>query len=452
VFKKILIANRGEIALRVIRACRELGIQTVAIHSEADAASLHVRFADESVCVGPADATLSYRNIPNILSAAEITGAEAIHPGYGFLAENSHFAEVCESAGIKFIGPFPECISLMGDKAKARETMMKKGIPVIPGSEGKVANEKEAVEIAKKIGYPVIIKAVAGGGGRGMRVVHREEDLAKSFQTAQTEAKTAFGDDGVYVEKYFIDPRHIEVQVLADEKGKVIYLGERDCSIQRRHQKLIEESPSPVVDDRLRRELGRAALEAVSASHYVNAGTVEFLLDKDHNFYFIEMNTRIQVEHPITEMVCGIDLVKEQIKIAAGRSLDFKQSQIKLRGHSFECRINAEDPEKFTPSPGTITTFHLPGGPGVRVDSAIYLNSVVTPYYDSLIAKLIVHAGTRDEAIAKMRGALSEFVVEGIKTTLPLHKRVFDDPAFIKGRFSTNFLERFLSSLSLPLQ
>jgi acetyl-CoA carboxylase biotin carboxylase subunit len=451
-FKKILIANRGEIALRVIRACRELGIQTVAIHSEPDAASLHVRFADESVCIGPADATLSYRNIPNILSAAEITGAEAIHPGYGFLAENSHFAEVCESAGIKFIGPFPECISLMGDKAKARETMMKKGIPVIPGSEGKVANEKEAIEIAKKIGYPVIIKAVAGGGGRGMRVVHREEDLAKSLQTAQMEAKTAFGDDGVYIEKYFIDPRHIEVQVLADEKGKVIYLGERDCSIQRRHQKLIEESPSPVVDDRLRRELGRAALEAVSASHYVNAGTVEFLLDKDHNFYFIEMNTRIQVEHPITEMVSGIDLVKEQIKIAAGRSLEFKQNQIKLRGHSFECRINAEDPEKFTPCPGTITSFHLPGGPGVRVDSAIYLNSVVTPYYDSLIAKLIVHAGTRDEAIAKMRGALSEFVVEGIKTTLPLHKRVFDDPAFIKGRFSTNFLERFLSSLSLPLQ
>jgi len=452
VFKKILIANRGEIALRVIRACRELGIQTVAIHSEADATSLHVRFADESVCVGPADATLSYRNIPNILSAAEITGAEAIHPGYGFLAENSHFAEVCESAGIKFIGPFPECISLMGDKAKARETMMKKGVPVIPGSEGKVAGEKEAIEIAKKIGYPVIIKAVAGGGGRGMRVVHRQEDLAKALQTAQLEAKTAFGDDGVYVEKYFIDPRHIEVQVLADEKGKVIYLGERDCSIQRRHQKLIEECPSPVVDDRLRRELGRAALEAVSASHYVNAGTVEFLLDKDHNFYFIEMNTRIQVEHPITEMVCGIDLVKEQIKIAAGRSLEYKQSQIKLRGHSFECRINAEDPEKFTPSPGTITSFHLPGGPGIRVDSGIYLNGIVSPYYDSLIAKLIVHAGTRDEAIAKMRGALSEFVVEGIKTTLPLHKRVFEDPAFIKGRFSTNFLERFLSSLSLPLQ
>ncbi|MFY9269342.1 MAG: acetyl-CoA carboxylase biotin carboxylase subunit [Candidatus Manganitrophaceae bacterium] len=451
-FKKILIANRGEIALRIIRACRELGVRTVAIHSEADTHSLHVRFADESVCIGPPDAGLSYRNIPNILSAAEVTGAEAIHPGYGFLAENSHFAEVCESAGIKFIGPFPECISLMGDKAKARETMMKKGVPVIPGSEGKIANENDAIETGRKIGYPVIVKAVAGGGGRGMRVVHREEDLRKALQTAQMEAKTAFGDEGVYLEKYFIDPRHIEVQVLADEKGRVIYLGERDCSIQRRHQKLIEESPSPVVDERLRRELGRAALDAVAASHYVNAGTVEFLLDKDHHFYFIEMNTRIQVEHPITEMVSGIDLVKEQIKIAAGKPLEYKQSQVKLKGHSFECRINAEDPEKFTPSPGTITSFHLPGGPGVRVDSAMYLNNVVTPYYDSLIAKLIVHADNREEAILKMRGALSEFVIEGIRTTLPLHRKIFEDPAFIKGRFSTNFLERFLSSLPMPLQ
>jgi acetyl-CoA carboxylase biotin carboxylase subunit len=450
-FKKVLIANRGEIALRVIRACRELGVRTVAIHSEPDAASLHVRFADESVCVGPADPALSYRNIPNILSAAEITGAEAIHPGYGFLAENSHFAEVCESAGIKFIGPFPECISLMGNKAKAREVMMKQGIPIIPGSEGKISGEREAIETAKKIGYPVIIKAVAGGGGRGMRVVHKEDEISKALQTAQLEARTAFGDDGVYIEKYFLDPRHIEVQVLADEKGKMIYLGERDCSIQRRHQKLIEESPSPVVDDRLRRDLGRAALEAVSASHYVNAGTVEFLLDKDHNFYFIEMNTRIQVEHPITEMVSGIDLVKEQIKIAAGKPLEFKQNQVKLRGHSFECRINAECPEKFTPSPGTITAFHLPGGPGIRVDSASYSGSVITPYYDSLIAKLIVHAGTREEAIAKMKGALSEFVIEGIKTTLPLHKRVFEDPNFVKGRFSTNFLERFLASLTVPL-
>lgn len=445
-FKKVLIANRGEIALRVIRACRELGIRTVAIHSEADAASLHVRFADESVCVGPPDATLSYRNIPNILSAAEISGAEAIHPGYGFLAENSHFAEVCESAGIKFIGPFPECISLMGDKAKARELMMKQGLPIIPGSEGRVKGEKEAIETATKIGYPVIIKAVAGGGGRGMRIVHKPEEMEKSLQTAQLEAKTAFGDDGVYIEKYFMDPRHIEVQVLADEKGKMVHLGERDCSIQRRHQKLIEESPSPVVDDRLRRELGRAALEAVSASRYVNAGTVEFLLDKDHNFYFIEMNTRIQVEHPVTEMISGIDLVKEQIKIAAGRPLEFKQSQIKLRGHSFECRINAEDPEKFTPSPGIITAYHLPGGPGVRVDSAAYIQGVVTPYYDSLIAKLIVHSGSREESIAKMKGALSEFVIEGIKTTIPLHKRVFEDPAFVKGRFSTNFLERFLAA------
>lgn len=450
-FKKVLIANRGEIALRVIRACRELGVRTVAIHSEPDAASLHVRFADESVCVGPADPALSYRNIPNILSAAEITGAEAIHPGYGFLAENSHFAEVCESAGIKFIGPFPECISLMGNKARAREVMVKQGIPIIPGSEGKITGEKEAIETAKKIGYPVIIKAVAGGGGRGMRVVHKEDEIGKALQTAQLEAKTAFGDDGVYIEKYFLDPRHIEVQVLADEKGRMIHLGERDCSIQRRHQKLIEESPSPVVDERLRRDLGRAAQEAVSASHYVNAGTVEFLLDKDHNFYFIEMNTRIQVEHPVSEMISGIDLVKEQIKIAAGRPLELKQSQVKFRGHSFECRINAEDPEKFTPSPGTITAFHLPGGPGIRVDSASYMGSVITPYYDSLIAKLIVHAGTREEAIAKMKGALSEFVIEGIKTTLPLHKRVFEDPNFVKGRFSTNFLERFLASLTPPL-
>lgn len=449
-FKKILIANRGEIAVRIIRACRELGIETVAIHSEVDAASLHVRFADESVCVGPADAALSYRNIPNILSAAEITGAEAIHPGYGFLAENSHFAEVCESAGIKFIGPFPESISLMGDKAKAREMMMKRGIPIIPGSDGKITNEKEVIEVAKKIGYPIIIKAVAGGGGRGMRVVQKEEEITQALQTAQMEAKGAFGDDGVYIEKYFVDPRHIEIQILADEKGKMVHLGERDCSIQRRHQKLIEESPSPVVDDRLRRELGRAALEAVSVSNYVNAGTVEFLLDKDHNFYFIEMNTRIQVEHPVTEMVSGIDLVKEQIKIAAGKPLDFKQSLIKLRGHSFECRINAEDSEKFTPSPGTITSFQLPGGPGVRVDTACYAQGVVSPYYDSLIAKLIVHGGNREEAISKMKSALSEFVVEGIKTTIPLHKRVFQDPAFIKGRFSTHFLERFLSSNLQP--
>ena len=445
-FRKVLIANRGEIALRIIRALRELGVLSVAVHSEADAASLHVRFADEAVCIGPPDPANSYRNIPNILSAAEITGAEAIHPGYGFLAENSHFADVCESAGIKFIGPFPECISLMGDKAKARALMAKHGVPIIPGSEGIVASEEAGREIARKIGYPVIIKAVAGGGGRGMRVVMEERAFSHAFQAAKTETKAAFGSDAVYIERFFLEPRHIEVQVIADEKGRMIYLPERDCSIQRRHQKLVEESPSPVVDERLRRELGRAAAGAVAASHYVNAGTVEFLLDRDHNFYFIEMNTRIQVEHPISECVTGIDIVKEQIKIAAGRPLGLKQSQVKLNGHSIECRINAESPETFTPSPGTITAFHVPGGPGIRVDSASYMGSVITPYYDSLIAKLIVHAGDRDEAIAKMRGALTEFVVEGIATTLPLYKRIFNDPTFMKGRFTTNYLEQLLAA------
>lgn len=445
-FKKILIANRGEIALRILRACRELGIRTVAIYSEADADSLHVRFADEGICVGPADGALSYRNIPNILSAAEITGAEAIHPGYGFLAENAHFAEVCESAGIKFIGPYPECITLMGDKANARALMVKKGIPVIPGSDGKVLSDHDAVDVARKVGYPLIIKAVAGGGGRGMRVVHREEDLSNAFHSAQSEANAAFGDGAVYIERYFSDPRHIEVQILGDEKGKMIYLGERDCSIQRRHQKLIEESPSPVIDERLRREVGKVALEVAQTVNYVNAGTVEFLLDKDHNFYFIEMNARIQVEHGITEMVTGIDLIQQQIKIAQGRSLDCKQSQVRLRGHSFECRINAESPVDFSPCPGKITEYHAPGGPWVRVDSAAFRGYVVPPYYDSLIAKLMVYSDSRDEAIARMQRALSEFIIEGIKTTIPLHQKIFEDASFIKGRFSTNFLERFLAN------
>ncbi len=338
----------------------------------------------------------------------------------------------------------------MGNKAKAREVMMKQGVPIIPGSEGEIRDNKEAVDVARKIGYPVIVKAVSGGGGRGMRVVYKEEELSNSIQTAQLEAKTAFGDDSVYIEKFFVDPRHIEIQILADEKGKMVYLGERDCSVQRRHQKLVEESPSPVVDDRLRRELGRAASGAVSAANYVNAGTVEFLLDKDHRFYFIEMNTRIQVEHPISEMVSGIDLVKEQIKIAAGKPLAWKQSQIRLQGHSIECRINAESPDKFTPSPGTITAFHIPGGPGIRVDSACYIGGVIPPYYDSLIAKLIVHAGTREEAIAKMKSALSEFVIEGVQTTLPLHKKIFEDPVFVKGRYSTGFLDHLLSAPSTP--
>ena len=445
-FKKILIANRGEIALRVIQACKELGIQTVSIYSEIDRDSLHVRFADESVCVGPADASLSYRNIPNILSAAEITDAEAIHPGYGFLAENAHFAEACESAGIKFVGPAASSIALMGDKAKAREIMSQKGVPVIPGSEGKVSSDKEALEIAKKTGYPVIIKAAAGGGGRGLRVVNHEEDMIKSLQTAQSEAKAVFGDAGIYIEKYFLEPRHIEVQILADEKGRTIYLGERDCSIQRRHQKVLEEAPSPAVDESLRREMGRMAVEICKAVGYVNAGTVEFLLDKDHAFYFIEMNTRIQVEHPVTEMVTGIDLVKEQIKIAADRPLEYKQGDIRIRGHSIECRINAECPEKFTPCPGIITRYHQPGGYGVRVDSSAYTDCVISPHYDSMIGKLIVHGENREEAIAKMRRALDEYIIEGIKTSIPLHKRILEDPGFLKGKVSTNFLERLISN------
>ena len=441
-FKKILIANRGEIAVRVIRACKELGIRTVAVHSDVDSHALHVRMADERVCIGPADSSLSYRNIPNVLSAAEVTGADAIHPGYGFLAENAHFAEVCESIGVRFIGPTSDHIAMLGDKAKAREIMGRKNIPLMPGT-GELKSEQEALEAARKIGFPVIFKASAGGGGRGMRVVNREEDLARAFQTAQAEAKANFGNDAVYLEKFFIEPRHIEVQILADEKGRTVYLGERDCSIQRRYQKLLEESPSPAIDDRLRREMGNVAVEAVRSVHYRNAGTVEFLLDKDHNFFFMEINSRIQVEHPVTEMVTGIDLIKEQIRIASGQPLAYRQQDIKLNGHSIECRINAECPDKFTPCPGTVTRFHQPGGLGIRVDSAIESGSVVVPHYDSLIAKLISHGQNRDEAIARMRRALDEFVIEGIKTTIPLHKRIMNDPDFQKGRVSTGFLERF---------
>jgi acetyl-CoA carboxylase biotin carboxylase subunit len=445
-FKKILIANRGEIALRVIRTCKELGIKTVAVYSSPDENSLHVRFADEHICIGPADSSLSYRNIPNILSAAEITGAEAIHPGYGFLAENAHFAEVCESVGIKFIGPSPESISLMGDKARARDVMKKKGIPVMPGSGGVVTKEDEALEIAGKIGYPVIIKASAGGGGRGMRVVNKAEDLVSAYNIAQGEAAAAFGDGGVYIEKYFLEPRHIEVQIMGDNKGHILYLGERDCSIQRRHQKLIEESPSPVIDEVLRREMCNMAVEVAREVNYKNAGTVEFLLDKDHNFYFMEMNTRIQVEYSVTEMVTGIDMIREQIRIAAGRSMEFKQRDIKMKGHSIECRVNAECPETFTPCPGTITTYHSPGGLGVRVDSAAYNNYTVPPFYDSMIAKLIVYGDNRDEAISRMRMALDEYIIEGLKTTIPLYKKIFADPIFQKGKFSTNYLEKFLAN------
>ena len=444
-FKKILIANRGEIAVRVIRACQELGVRTVAVHSEADKDAPHVRLADEHLCIGPADPTLSYRNIPNILSAAEITACDAVHPGYGFLAENAHFAEVCESIGLKFIGPSSENIATMGDKSKARDMMMKHGLPVLPGSEGEIANEQEAGAVAARIGYPVIIKASAGGGGRGMRVVNKEDELAHAFQSARSEASATFGHQGVYVERYFIEPRHIEVQILADEKGRTIFLGERDCSVQRRYQKLIEETPSPAVDDRLRRELGRAAVEAAQAVRYRNAGTVEFLLDKERRFYFMEMNTRIQVEHPITEEVTGIDLVKEQIKIAAGLPLTWKQQEVKVTGHSLECRINAECPVTFTPSPGRITRCQWPGGFGVRIDTAIESGATITPHYDSLIAKLIVRGQTREESLARMRRALGECVIEGIKTTIPLHLRVLDDPDFQKGRFSTAFLERFMN-------
>jgi acetyl-CoA carboxylase biotin carboxylase subunit len=445
VFKKVLVANRGEIALRVIRACKELGIKTVAIHSEADALALHVRAADEKVCVGPAESALSYRNIPNVLSAAEITGSDAIHPGYGFLSENAHFAEVCESIGIKFIGPTSENIAMMGDKAKAREIVAKRGLPVTPGSPGELKSEEDALQAAQKIGFPVIIKATAGGGGRGMRVVNKAEDLGRAFQAAQAEAKSTFGNEAVYLERYFLEPRHIEVQILADQQGRVIHLGERDCSIQRRHQKLVEETPSPIVDEKLRREIGRVAVEAVKAAHYRNVGTVEFLLDKDRQFYFMEVNTRIQVEHPITEMVTGIDLIKEQIRLAAGHPLSIRQQDVVLTGHSLECRINAEDPEKFTPSPGTITKYSPPGGFGVRVDSAMEAGSVVVPYYDSMIAKLITHGRDRQESTARMKRALAEFVIEGIKTTIPLHRRILDDPDFQKGQVSTTFLERFLS-------
>jgi acetyl-CoA carboxylase biotin carboxylase subunit len=445
VFKKVLVANRGEIALRVIRACKELGIKTVAIHSEADALSLHVRAADEKVCVGPAESALSYRNIPNVLSAAEITGVDAIHPGYGFLSENAHFAEVCESIGIKFIGPSSENIAMMGDKAKAREVVARRGLPVTPGSPGELRSEEDALQAAYKIGFPVIIKATAGGGGRGMRVVNKAEDLGRAFQAAQAEAKSTFGNDGVYLERYFLEPRHIEVQILADQHGRVVHLGERDCSIQRRHQKLVEETPSPAVDDKLRREIGRVAVEAVKAAHYRNVGTVEFLLDKDRQFYFMEVNTRIQVEHPITEMVTGIDLIKEQIRLAAGHPLSIRQQDVVLTGHSLECRINAEDPEKFTPSPGVITKYSPPGGFGIRVDSAMESGSVVVPHYDSMIAKLITHGRDRQESVARMKRALGEFIIEGIKTTIPLHRRILDDPDFQKGHVSTTFLERFLA-------
>ena len=444
-FSRVLIANRGEIALRIIRACRELGIRTVAVYSESDATSLHVRLADEAVCIGKAMPAQSYLNIPNIISVAEITDVEAVHPGYGFLAEDAHFAEICESCQIKFIGPSPENIRLMGDKMQAKDTMKKAGIPVIPGSDAILATKEDALKEAKKIGYPVIIKASAGGGGKGMRVCHNDVRLVSAFLTAQSEAEAAFGNSAVYMEKYIEAPRHIEFQILADEKGNVIHLGERDCTIQRRHQKLIEESPSPYLDEKMRKKMGEAAVKGASAVDYKGAGTMEFLVDGS-NFYFMEMNTRIQVEHPVTEMVTGTDLIKEQIKIACGEKLPFKQEDVKINGAAIECRINAEDPANdFRPSPGKISALNLPGGPGVRVDTHVYSGYEIPPFYDSMIAKLITYGKDRKEAIKIMQRALNEFLVEPIKTTVDFHKDVMVDSDFEKGDISTHFVEKFFS-------
>ena len=442
-FKKILIANRGEIALRIIQACRELGIQTVAVHSTADRDSLHVTYADEDICIGPPPSKASYLNISAILSAAEVTGADAIHPGYGFLAENAHFAEVLEECRIGWIGPRPEVIRLMGDKAKARQTAMAAGVPVLPGSKEPLQDADDARRFAAEVGYPVILKAAAGGGGRGMRIVYSEGEIASQFSTAQSEAEKAFGDGSIYLEKYLVEPRHIEFQVFGDHHGKVIHLGERECSIQRRHQKLIEEAPSPALTPELREQMGAAAVALCEAVRYENAGTIEFLLDSDGRFYFMEMNTRIQVEHPVTEMVTGIDLVKLQVQVAAGERLGIP-SGLKPRGHAIECRVNAEHPETFAPSPGKLKTFHPPGGPGTRVDTHGYEDYVIPPYYDSLVAKLIVHDRSREQALARMSRALDFFVVEGIHTSIPLHKSILRDPDFVAGRFSTRFMERFL--------
>jgi acetyl-CoA carboxylase biotin carboxylase subunit len=441
VFKKVLVANRGEIALRVIRVCRELGIKSVAVYSEADKDSLHVRFADEAICIGPAASRESYLHIPRIISAAEITNADAIHPGYGFLAENAQFSEICSSSGFKFIGPPTEAIRAMGDKSFAKETMRKVGVPVVPGSEGLVKDVRQATEIASAIGFPVMIKATAGGGGKGMRIVQTVEETEKAFQMASNEAGAAFANTDVYIEKFIERPRHIEIQVFGDRFGNAIHLNERDCSIQRRHQKLIEESPSPIVDDELREKMGAAAIKGTKAVNYEGAGTIEFLVDKEKNFYFMEMNTRIQVEHPVTEMVCGLDLIRLQLQVAAGERL--RKKVFKPHGHAMECRINAEDPSQdFRPSPGDITSFHLPGGYGIRVDTHCYAGYRIPPYYDSLIAKLIVFAPTRDEAIDKMSSALEEFTVEGIHTTIPFHRKVMKNEAFRNSDYDTSFVEK----------
>jgi acetyl-CoA carboxylase, biotin carboxylase subunit len=441
-FRKILIANRGEIALRVLAACKELGIRTVAVYSEADRHALHVRFADEAICIGPPRSAESYLNIPQVISAAEIANVDAIHPGYGFLSESANFAEVCEASRITFIGPSPGVIRLMGEKDRARAKMAAAGIPVIPGSAGVVPDETAAKQVAGEIGLPLMIKASEGGGGRGMRMVRTKRELIPAFQTARAEAEQAFGSPNVYMEKLIERPRHIEFQVLGDRHGNVIHLGERECSLQRRHQKVLEESPSTGVDQATRERIGSQVVEALRKIGYSNAGTVEFLRDASGKLYFIEMNARIQVEHPVTEMVTGIDLVKSQIRLAAGERLEDAVGPVEFRGHAIECRVNAEDPETFTPSPGRITAFRVPGGPGIRVDTAAYADAVVPPYYDSLVAKLIAHGRDRTEAIARMHCALDGFVIEGIKTTIPLHKRILADPDFIAGNFDTHFLER----------
>jgi acetyl-CoA carboxylase, biotin carboxylase subunit len=445
-FNKILIANRGEIALRVICACKELGIRTVAIYSEADRNSLPVRFADEAICVGPPQLSQSYLNIPAVISAAEIANVDAIHPGYGLLSENANFAEVCETCNIKFIGPSPEVIRLMGEKEKARAAMKKHGVPILPGSDGVLASDGEALEWAKTVGFPVIIKASAGGGGRGMRIIRSESELATLYAAAQAEAAAAFGNGDLYMEKYVEHPRHIEFQILADEHGNVVSLGERECSIQRRHQKLLEESPSTQVTPELRKQIGEVLSKTLSEIGYANAGTIEFLMDQDRRLHFIEMNTRIQVEHPVTEMVTDVDLVKAQIAIAMGEKMDsVLHGPIVHRGHAIECRINAEHPEKFTPSAGKITTFHPPGGTGVRIDTAAYAEGVIPPYYDSLIAKLVVRGKDREEAISRMSRALGMFIVEGVHTTIPLHRKILADPEFQAGHTDTTFIERFLA-------
>ncbi len=441
--RKILIANRGEIAIRIILTCKEMGIKTVAVFSEADREALHVRYADEALCIGGAPSAESYLNIPSIISAAEITNVDAIHPGYGFLAESATFAKICEDCNIKFIGPTAGVIAMMGDKVEARRTMTAAGVPILPGSPDPIESVEEAKALALKIGFPVIIKAAAGGGGRGMRIVRSEDELATNLELAQTEALNAFKNGAVYIERYIERPRHIEIQVLGDEHGNVIHLGERECTIQRRHQKLLEEAPSPVISNELRDKMGAVAVKACQEIGYSSAGTFEFLLDEDGSFYFMEMNTRIQVEHPVTEMVTLADIVRNQIRIATGENIGYTQDEVQIVGHSIECRINAEDPVKFTPSPGRITAFNIPGGPGVRVDTAVYPGYVVPPYYDSMIAKLIVHARTRELAIARMQRALDMMVVEGIKTTIPLHQKIMADEKFRRGEFSTKFMEEF---------